>query len=64
MSTHSLTVDQVHYVVNVKGVEFRWDFILTYVALWFLQGGGGGLTGFLNNFRSFLWTWVQQYTTR
>lgn len=44
-------------------LEFRWDWILIYVGLKFLQGGGGGM-GFLNNLRSFLWINVQQYTTK
>ena len=52
------------YVASVKGIEYRWDFILTYIALWFLQGGGLGSMGFLNNVRAFLWIYVQQYTTR
>lgn len=43
---------------------FRWDWILTYVGLKFLQGGGVGSMGFLNNARSFLWIPVQQFTTR
>lgn len=43
---------------------FRWDWILVYVALKFLQGGGTGGMGLLNNIRSFLWIRVQQYTTR
>ncbi|XP_049781769.1 ATP-binding cassette sub-family B member 6 [Schistocerca cancellata] len=45
-------------------VVFRWDYILTYVAFKFLQGGGTGGMGLLNNLRSFLWIRVQQYTTR
>ncbi|PBC28742.1 ATP-binding cassette sub-family B member 6 [Apis cerana] len=44
--------------------EFRWDFILIYVAFKFLQGGGTGGMGLLNNLRSFLWIRIQQYTTR
>lgn len=44
--------------------EFRWDFILILVALKFLQGGGAGGTGLLNNTRSLLWISVEQYTTR
>jgi len=52
------------YVAHVKGIEYRWDYILTYIALWFLQGGGLGSMGFLNNMRSFMWIYVQQYTTR
>ena len=64
MSTKAFSVHAENYIVNVNGVEFRWDFIMIYIALWFLQGGGFGSMGFLNNLRSFLWTWVQQYTTR
>ncbi|OAD55726.1 ATP-binding cassette sub-family B member 6, mitochondrial [Eufriesea mexicana] len=45
-------------------VLFRWDLILIYVAIKFLQGGGTGGMGFLNNLRSFLWIRIQQYTTR
>ncbi|KAI0233623.1 ATP-binding cassette sub-family B member 6, mitochondrial [Lamellibrachia satsuma] len=50
--------------VNVGKLQFRWDYVLLYVSLRFLQGGGIGSMGFLNNVRSFLWIWVQQYTTR
>ncbi|CRL01945.1 CLUMA_CG015208, isoform A [Clunio marinus] len=44
--------------------EFRWGLILTYVGFKFLQGGGTGSMGFLNNARSFMWIRIQQYTTR
>uniref|UniRef100_A0A0B7ARX3 ATP-binding cassette sub-family B member 6 n=1 Tax=Arion vulgaris TaxID=1028688 RepID=A0A0B7ARX3_9EUPU len=44
-------------------LEFRWDYIMIFVMLTFLKGGGTGTTGFLNNFRTFLWIKVQQYTT-
>lgn len=50
--------------VTGTSVQFRWDFILIYVALKFLQGGGTGGMGLLNNLRSFLWIRIQQYTTR
>ncbi|KAG8289791.1 ATP-binding cassette sub- B member 6, mitochondrial [Homalodisca vitripennis] len=43
---------------------FRWDLIVTYVGFKFLQGGGTGGMGALNNLRSFLWVRIQQYTTR
>ncbi|KAJ2949134.1 hypothetical protein O0L34_g6075 [Tuta absoluta] len=43
---------------------FCWDLVLIYVFFKFLQGGGTGGMGFLNNMRSFLWIRVQQYTTR
>ncbi|XP_055849647.1 ATP-binding cassette sub-family B member 6 [Episyrphus balteatus] len=45
-------------------ISFRWDFVLIFVGLSFLQGGGTGTMGLLNNLRSFLWIRVQQYTTR
>lgn len=41
---------------------FRWDLILIYIGIKFLQGGLG--MGFLNNLRSYLWIRVQQYTKR
>ncbi|XP_063219275.1 ATP-binding cassette sub-family B member 6 [Bacillus rossius redtenbacheri] len=44
--------------------RFCWDFVLTYVAFKFLQGGGTGGMGLLNNLRSFLWIRITQYTTR
>ncbi|XP_046747696.1 ATP-binding cassette sub-family B member 6 [Diprion similis] len=43
---------------------FRWDLVLIYVGFKFLQGGGTGGMGLLNNLRSFLWIRIQQYTTR
>ncbi|XP_055959326.1 ATP-binding cassette sub-family B member 6 isoform X1 [Patella vulgata] len=43
---------------------FRYDFILIYVFLLFLKGGGTGTTGLLNNIRALLWIRVQQFTTR
>ncbi|KAK7867398.1 hypothetical protein R5R35_003828 [Gryllus longicercus] len=45
-------------------LKFRWDLLLLYVFFKFLQGGGTGGMGLLNNLRSFLWIGVQQYTTR
>uniref|UniRef100_A0A1B0CZW1 ATP-binding cassette sub-family B member 6 n=1 Tax=Phlebotomus papatasi TaxID=29031 RepID=A0A1B0CZW1_PHLPP len=45
-------------------MKFRWDWILIYVLFKFLQGGGTGTMGLLNNLRSFLWIRIQQYTTR
>ncbi|KAK7473352.1 hypothetical protein BaRGS_00035400 [Batillaria attramentaria] len=50
--------------VQADTLEYRWDLILTYVALIFFKGGGTGTTGLLNNMRSLLWIKVQQYTTR
>lgn len=44
--------------------EFRWDWVLIYVGIKFLQGGGVGSMGFFNNLRSFLWIPIQQFTTR
>lgn len=50
--------------VTIAPVEFRWDIVLIYVTFKFLQGGGTGGMGLLNNLRSFLWIRIQQYTTR
>ncbi|XP_067215376.1 ATP-binding cassette sub-family B member 6 isoform X2 [Linepithema humile] len=50
--------------VTIAPVQFRWDIILIYVTFKFLQGGGTGGMGLLNNLRSFLWIRIQQYTTR
>ena len=60
----SVTLRDDFYVAHVQGIEFRWDYILIYISLWFLQGGGLGSMGLLNNLRSFLWIYIQQYTTR
>ncbi|KAI2474119.1 ATP binding cassette (ABC) transporter subfamily B member [Diabrotica virgifera virgifera] len=49
---------------TVEKMVFRWDWVVVYVGLKFLQGGGTGGMGLLNNLRSFLWLKVQQYTTR
>lgn len=50
--------------LTIEPILFRWDFVLIYVGLSFLQGGGTGTMGLFNNLRSFLWIRVQQYTTR
>ncbi|XP_018350877.1 PREDICTED: ATP-binding cassette sub-family B member 6, mitochondrial [Trachymyrmex septentrionalis] len=50
--------------VVIVPVKFRWDIVLIYVTFKFLQGGGTGSMGLLNNLRSFLWIRIQQYTTR
>ncbi|XP_018309483.1 ATP-binding cassette sub-family B member 6, mitochondrial [Mycetomoellerius zeteki] len=50
--------------VTIIPVKFRWDIVLIYVTFKFLQGGGTGGMGVLNNLRSFLWIRIQQYTTR
>lgn len=50
--------------LTIEPIHFRWDFVLIYVLLSFLQGGGTGTMGLFNNLRSFLWIRVQQYTTR
>lgn len=44
--------------------EFPVKEIAIYVFLRWLQGGGSGAMGFLNNFRSLLWIKVQQYSSR
>ncbi|XP_045773433.1 ATP-binding cassette sub-family B member 6 [Maniola jurtina] len=50
--------------LSIPPLLFRWDLVVIYVFLKFLQGGGTGGMGLLNNLRSFLWIRVQQYTTR
>jgi hypothetical protein len=50
--------------MTVKHPVFRWDWVLIYVGFKFLQGGGTGGMGLLNNLRTFLWIRIQQYTTR
>lgn len=50
--------------LSERPLVFRWDWVLIYVAFKFLQGGGTGSMGVLNNLRSFLWIRIQQYTTR
>lgn len=50
--------------LSIPPLLFRWDLILMYVLFKFLQGGGTGGMGFLNNLRSYLWIKVQQFTTR
>ncbi|KAK9504939.1 hypothetical protein O3M35_009106 [Rhynocoris fuscipes] len=50
--------------MTVTPLLFRWDLVLIFVAFKFLQGGGTGGMGLLNNLRTFLWIRVQQYTTK
>lgn len=50
--------------LSETGKDFRWDWILIYVMFKFLQGGGTGTMGLLNNLRSYFWIRVNQYTTR
>lgn len=51
-------------VDSLTGSVFRYDWVLYYVAMKFLQGGGTGTMGLLNNLRSYLWIRIQQYTYR
>uniref|UniRef100_A0A8C7CRE2 ATP binding cassette subfamily B member 6 (LAN blood group) n=1 Tax=Oncorhynchus kisutch TaxID=8019 RepID=A0A8C7CRE2_ONCKI len=55
-------------IVNNLSDGSSWRTLATtvciYVLLKFLQGGGAGTSGFISNLRSFLWTQVQQYTSR
>ena len=46
------------------GITFPVVSIFIYVFLRFLQGGSVGSSGLVNNLRSFLWIYVQQFTTR
>jgi hypothetical protein len=50
--------------MTITPVTFRVDYVLIFVLIKFLQGGGTGSMGLLNNLRSFFWIKVQQYTTR
>ena len=61
-TTHSF--DLAHGLTASNGVTFPYVSILIYVILRFMQGGSTGSTGFINNFRVFLWIRVQQYTSR
>ncbi|XP_022195861.2 ATP-binding cassette sub-family B member 6, mitochondrial [Nilaparvata lugens] len=45
-------------------LTFRWDLVVTFVGMKFLQGQGTGGMGLLNNLRSYLWLAIQQYTSR
>lgn len=61
----------IYYKLIVDGLGgsggtpfFCWEYVLVYVALKFVQGGGTGGMGFLNNLRTLLWISVQQYTSR
>ncbi|MCI4378604.1 hypothetical protein PGIGA_G00217750 [Pangasianodon gigas] len=55
-------------IVNQLSEKESWRSLATtvciYVLLKFLQGGGAGTSGFVSNMRSFLWTRVQQHTSR
>lgn len=51
-------------VDSLAAQSFCYDWILIYVGFKFLQGGGTGSMGLMNNLRSFLWIRIQQYTTR
>ncbi|CAG0897622.1 unnamed protein product [Darwinula stevensoni] len=59
---NKLIINSLSYPVDGK-LEFRWDYVLVYCGLKFLQGGTGGI-GLLNNLRGFLWIKVEQYTSR
>ncbi|KAM4608724.1 ATP-binding cassette sub-family B member 6-like [Polymixia lowei] len=55
-------------IVNDLSAGRGWTSLLSTVCLYtllkFLQGGGAGTSGFISNLRQFLWTRVQQYTSR
>ncbi|XP_022535973.2 ATP-binding cassette sub-family B member 6 isoform X1 [Astyanax mexicanus] len=55
-------------IVNQLSDKENWNTlaitVCIYVFLKFLQGGGAGTSGFVSNMRSFLWTRVQQHTSR
>lgn len=41
-SNSSKSVSVEDNVIVINGIQFRWDYVVTYVGLWFLQGGGFG----------------------
>jgi len=53
-----------HLTPGSVAITDPWHLILIYVALRFLQGGGTGGIGLLNNIKAFLWIKVQQFTSR
>lgn len=53
-----------HLTPGKVAITDPWHLILIYVALRFLQGGGTGGIGLLNNLKAFLWIKVQQFTSR
>ncbi|KAK3542903.1 hypothetical protein QTP70_006523 [Hemibagrus guttatus] len=57
----TLTLNQLSEKENWRGLAIT---VCIYVLLKFLQGGGAGTSGFVSNMRSFLWTRVQQHTSR
>lgn len=59
-SNNTVVVDSI----SRPPIYFQWELVLIYVGLKFLQGGGTGGMGFLNNLRTYLWIKIQQYTTR
>jgi hypothetical protein len=65
-TTHNSETQWYNFAVYTGSykLQFRWDFILIFVGLKVVQGGGAGGTGLLNNLRSLLWISVEQYTTR
>jgi len=67
ISTNSTTSFEGHaYSVGLATFHlvFRWDYILIYVFLKVIQGGGQGTSGLINITRSMLWISVEQYTSR
>lgn len=61
---YKMVVDQLTASPPSYSVSFPAATILVYVLLRFLQGGGTGSTGFINNLRSQLWIRVSQFTSR
>ena len=76
VSISTIRVNDIYDMLNITNIlvnalggdgnepRFCWDLMLVYVLIKFLQGGGTGGMGFLNNLRSLLWISVQQYTSR
>ncbi|CAL8084250.1 unnamed protein product [Calicophoron daubneyi] len=54
----------VHNSFGEKGLMYRWDYVLQFIMLRFLQGFGGLGDGFIGAIRSQLWIAVDQFSTR
>ncbi|KAF5397820.1 ATP binding cassette sub family B, partial [Paragonimus heterotremus] len=51
-------------LVGEHGLVYRWDYVLQFIAIRFLQGLGSFGGGFINTVRSQLWINVDQFSTR
>ncbi|KAF6772058.1 hypothetical protein AHF37_09005 [Paragonimus kellicotti] len=52
------------HLVGEHGLVYRWDYVLQFIAIRFLQGLGSFGGGLINTVRSQLWINVDQFSTR